>query len=236
MAKPINKQHSKTVHRLFTSMIGLQGVTLAASGTDMNITAAISGALGTASWHGTAVPMQKSTDVDTEGVRIAANQKLVITGVDDDTPLVDSSGAEIYGVLAESAGVFTLEFKTFTGGVAAAATLPAADYNFEVPYLFKLEDVPVDFAGGGNASRVGDDPKGGGRIVREIVAVTAANVVADLSFLPISGTVSLNVDGHVVEELRTAFSMTAKAITWVAANAYDLETTDIIVATYATYE
>lgn len=235
MAKPINKQHAKTIHRILTGFVGVNNETVAA-GNSYDISTGLDTALLTAGWHNNAVPNQVQADLDSDGVRITANTRLEVISSATLSPISDDEGREIFAVLSEAAGVYTLDFKVFDGANDIAVSVPAGDYNFVIPYAFKFEDFPIDAMISSSTSAVGDDPINvGGRQITELITVTATNTLADLTFTAIPGTLSLHVAGHMVSEVQTALSVAGKALTWTSdADSYDIETTDVVVAMYHT--
>ena len=228
-------QHAKTIEKLLLSYIYLNGVTIASS--TAVITAAATTALATGSTLGTSVPVQPSDEANgTDGIftgtmRLPVVDNSTLEGLTDDT-----TNNEVFGRVVEASGVYTLNLHTLTdAGVEQAAVVADGDITVGLPYLFKFVDFPSDAAVRFSAHQVGQDSAAsGGRIARELVAVSALNTLAALSQTPFDLTlVSCNIDGHLEDIAGGAFSVVGTAVTWLPVVAeYPLETTDKVIVGY----
>lgn len=219
------------------SPVGISGFT--AAGADDVVTSVITTALSTAGRGGVSVPVQVSTN-DSVGIITATNNRVEILNASTKERIADSNGAEVYGRLTESGGVYTLTYYSLSSGVETAYSMPSTSIDFFFNYCFDAARLPTDFAVTLPTKVINQDPAGrSGREYIERLTVSGLNTVSNLTKTPISGSLKLIVYGvtHTLSDSPTPFSVTGKAITWNASNAgYDLETVDNVVASYFTNE
>ena len=216
--------------------IGRMGViNFSASGLSDVVTTEITASAGT-----DGVPVQVGA-LTTEGfITTGANNKVLIFDTSSKQAIDDGLGNEVFGRLTEAAGVFTLTYFSLQSGVETAVTLPATSIDFFVNYNYSFKNLPNDILVRVHVTEVGEDPASqAGRPIRdEKLPVTATNVLTNLAFTPLAGSVSLFVNGvEAAEGASESFTRVAKVITWDPTDAkYDLETTDSVTAHYNTLE
>lgn len=217
---------------------------LSANGAATVITTQVTAALGTAGRGGSSVPVQVSAGEEGEGiVATGSNNRVEIWDNTTKEKISDFNGNEVYGRLTEATGTYTLTYYVLDGGTETAHSFASAtDIDFSFIYRFKFEDLPADFATSLTAANVYQDPggSGSGGSFREELTVSGTDTIGDLAKTPISGgSVVLYVNGKAESSVESPapFTVATKAITWSAANAgYNVETTDTVVAEYATNE
>lgn len=183
------KQDVQTIHKPEASFVRIENVAVAA-GNSIDVTAEITTALGTAGRNGTAVPVQPSANIDTEGVIVNApyNATLMFDSVSKEVTKNQGTGNERYAKLTEAGGVFTISFfSRDAAGAEQPDSAPASNYDFEFPYLFQAHNAPA-YAGISVTSRnVSQDPDGGGATAAERLTIVTDNVIPDAA-----GPVNLN--------------------------------------------
>ena len=201
----------------FDGDLYLSGLAMpATAAATFDITTAVTTAANTAGRNGTPVPVQVSTDIDTQG--------FVLTGIvqvsDSKTkPMADSNGNEIYGRLTQAAGVYTLSFYSMVSGVETAYTMAAsATFNVILGYRYDFRYLPPTATRSPLSVRVAQDPVGAGA-TREVVSVTAVNTLANLAGTP-NGLLQLHVNGQVFDvgtptsKVSRGVSFTGQTIKW----------------------
>jgi|GEM_PF-1859111 len=241
--KPQVLQHSKTIHRPLISYICMTGV----SSTKVEAVASLENTalnlmLNSAGRNGIAVPFQPSSDIDTEGLIVAAGENRVLVYESGSQNVLNdpTTGEEIYGRLVVSETGYSINYFILNDqGQEVAIDMNPGTYDYFMPYRFSFEKLPDDALIRVKSKRVNDDAAGsGGREVMEIIEIPTQNTPNPLSFLPIPGTfVWGHVDGHTVDSLPNGgFSVTQKDIAWNNTGSYDLETSDRFVVHYETYD
>ena len=232
---------AKQISKLLAAQIRVAG--FAASGSSNVVTTPITTALSTAGDGGVSVPLQVSASNGLGVVTSAPNNRIEIYDATSKAK-ISSAGFEVYGRLTEAAGVYTLSYFTLpSSGVEAAHTWGAStSIDFEFAYRFDFARFPTDAIVGITTRNVNQDAGGsaGERIFSEQLTVTATNTVSNLAKNPSSATIWLEVRGQVIDGFgggSAQFSVASKVVTWSAVNAeFALETTDRVVARYATTE
>jgi hypothetical protein len=232
---------AKQIDRILSAPIRLSSFSASAANTD-DITTDLTTALSTAGDGGVSVPLQVSTVISMLGVITSgANNRVEIWDSASKLKLIDASGNEVYGRITELGGAYSLKYYTIIAGVETARTFPSAlTIDFTVNYRFDLKRYPTDAGTMIGGKNVSDDPSSGsnGRAFGEKLTVTALNTVSNLAFLPSVGSaIQFAVNGQVFQPVAgSPISYVGKVGTWNAANAFDLETTDVVVVTYFTFE
>lgn len=208
------------------------------------VTTAISTALSTAGRLGGAVPVQITTNTETQGiVTTGANArseiKLTATGKKIDG---DGEGNEVYGRLTEAAGVYTLSYfyNDATGTEQTYTFASSENINFTICYRYRSDDIPVDALYGILSRDIQQDPGTSVFIpVDEVVTITGTNTFAALSQIPNPLTAfKLKVNGVPFDSLAgSPVSVAGTTITWTPAafgaqDAYNVTTDDRATAHY----
>lgn len=233
--------HPKQLDTHLTAPVVLTGIVVGSAIASSNITTPLTTALNTAGRNNTSVPVQVSSTIDTTGVALSARiGKIRVFDEATNEPPQASGGEEIYGVLTESGGVYTVTWNINDGaGGDQAENLPAATYTMVVGYNFSFEQLPNDALFAARSFAVGDDPTvagaAGESTTIEVLAVTALNTLAALSTAPNATPVALIINGIYYTELETGITQSGTSITWNATNmTFDLETTDRVIAVFRT--
>ena len=233
---------AKQISKLLAAQIRVAG--FAASGSSNVVTTPITSALSTAGDGGISVPLQVSASNGLGVVTTAPNNRIEIYDATSKAK-ISSAGFEVYGRLTEAAGVYTLSYLTLpSSGVEAAHTWGVStNIDFEFVYRFDFARFPTDAIVGITTRNVNQDAGGSAgieRIFSEQLTVTATNTVSNLAKNPSSTTLWLEVNGQIIDSFgggSAQFSVASKVVTWSAVNAgYAMETTDRVVARYATTE
>lgn len=240
MAQLIQK---KQIDWVSSASVFIQGFTTTAANAD-NVTATITSALSSAGRNGQAVPLQISTDEDTQGVISSGDFARI--DIEDATSKDkipgDNDNNEVYGRLTESTGTYTLSYFYRTdAGVETAYTFSSpTNINFFINYRFCAYNKPADAAIGVTARQISQDPGGNRqRMRRERLTVTATNTFTDLSNaisdptqleLVVNGVTYYNNTGEPV-------TLTGQTVGWNSAvfgtdKAWDVQTGDTVFAVY----
>lgn len=242
MAQLIQK---KQIDWVQSAPVLVQNFTTSATNSD-NVTATITTALSSAGRNGVAVPLQISTDEDTQGVIVGGDfaRIEIWNAANQDKIAGDDDNNEVYGRLTESTGTYTLSYYYLTdAGVETAYTFasPTA-INFSFNYRFCAYNVPADAAIGLITRQISQDP-GGNRqkMRRERLTVSATNTLSDLSVtiadptqleLVVNGVTYYNSTGEPV-------TLTGQTPGWNptafgAGKSWDVVTSDTVFAIYPT--
>lgn len=231
---------SKQIKKLMAGYVRVSAFSFPAASSGF-ITSALSTALSTAGFGGNSVPLANSTAENITGVITSGNNRVEIYKNSDKEKL-DYLGQEVYGRVTQSLGAYTLSLYSIQAGVETAYTSAALSLDFEVPYRFEFKDLPTDFAIAIKERNTNDDDNHGiaGRLYKELLVVSAPNIVSNLTFTPnFTYEVSLFVNGKEETNVGASppFTTAGKVITWSAVNAkYALATDDRVVAIYTTLE
>lgn len=213
----------------FDGTIGVTGFTTSSS-SSTDVTAAITAVLATAAKDGSSVPLQVASG-DTEGV-VTSSIVEIFDSATKDKILADNDGAEVYGKITESSGVYTLSyFFIDVNGVEQTYTMTGQVIDFGVQYRFSMANLPYDFA---LSQNVAQDANGGnpGNIIVETLIPTALNTIPNMTSIPvgfeIKTAIYATVNGH--DQLGEGLSVSAGgAVTAVPATiGYSIETSDIV--------
>ena len=206
-----------------------------ANGGSNDITTALTSALATAGYGGTAVTLQKSTAYNVDGVIATAPLNRVTIRVGGGE-VQDADGLEIYARITESTGTYTLTYYVNDAGTETAHSFGGAtSIDVFIPYRFTFGSYPTDttiavpgFDAAPNPAAITVPTA----YSEELTAGT--NTVTDLTYTP-TGAVTLVVDGVVFSSVASPapFTVSGKAITWSATNAkVSLDSNDTVVANY----
>ena len=232
---PQGKIHPEQLHWTIGFTAIVSGFTTGTSATSDVVTTALTNALVNLGRGGNNLPLQVSTNDDTQGVMTGV--LLPMQDINGNPITVESGGDnyEVYGKITEAAGVYTLSYYINVSGTETAATLDGVDISFGLAYCAYHYLVPKEGLIGNSFRVVAQDPSGGGgTFVDQVVSVTALNTLANLSAVPKIGTkVALLVNGVEADELSGGkFTRSGAALTWVPANGHPLYTTMRVVARY----
>ena len=240
MAQLIQK---KQIDWVSSAPVLVQGFTTTAASTD-NVTATITTALSSAGRNGVAVPLQISSDEDSQGVITLGDfaRIEIWDATNQDKIAGDTDNNEVYGRLTESTGTYTLSyyFLTDTGVETAYTFASPTDINFSFNYRFCAYNIPADAAIGLTSRQISQDPGGNRQKVRkERLTVSATNTLSNLS-LPIADGTQLELIVNGV----TYYNSTGEPVTltgqtpgWNPAafgtdKAWDILTSDSVFAVY----
>lgn len=228
---------AKQIAKPMLAWVGIAGFTTT-GGTSDTITSALTTALNTAGNGGASVPLQVGS-ASQEGVYTVTgfNVTDVFSGTTGQR-LTDSNGNDVYAKISNSGSSWTLSYFSAPGGTETAYTMPASTLiNFEVPYVFSFNDLPLTAITAMISRHIAPDlATFGFRLFSEALTVTAANTVSALTNAATAVVQQLIVNGVVYTSLGSSppFTVSGKAITWSAANAgFGLATTDDIKAVYS---
>ncbi len=217
------------------------------SGASSTITSSLTTALGTAGEGGLSVPLQVSASGSVVGVIVAApGNRVEVYDATTKDKIASAAGDEVYGRLTEAAGVYTLNYFTLPdSGTEVGYTFSSSRLiDFEFNYRFDFRRFPSDGFINIQTRNVSQDVAlFTGNLFAELITVTALNTLTNLSKTPaFSTTLFLFVNGIAYDTFggeNAAFSVNlgTRALTWNAVGAgFSLETTDRVIAQYATRE
>ena len=235
----------KQIKKTLAALIRISA--FSASGTSTVVTTPLTSALATAGDGSVSVPLQVSAS---NGLGVATTGTSNRIEIYDATSKqkIASAGNEVYGRLTEATGIYTLSYYTLPlSGVETAYTFAASTpIDFEFVYRFDFSRFPVDGIVGITTRNVSQDAAGaGGGLVQTVfseqLTVTAINTTSNLTKNPVNATTLwLEVNGQVIDSFgggSAQFTVATKIVTWSAVNAgFPLETTDRVIARYATTE
>ncbi len=226
----------KQIQKNLQAWVGIAGFT-ATGGPSDTITAALTTALGTAGNGGVSVPLQVGS-ASQMGVNTAIGFNItpVYVAGTKDVPL-DANGQEVYGKITNSGSAWTLSYFSVVAGTETAYTMAASSaVDFEVPYVFTFDLLPLTAITAATQRHVAPDPAAtSGRTQGDALTVTAANTVSALSRTYAGPWAILIVNGVTYTNFGPTppFSITGTAVTWSAANAgFALATTDEVKVIY----
>jgi hypothetical protein len=227
---------AKQIEKFLQGWVGIAGLATA-GGTSDTITTVLTTALNTAGNGGVSVPLQVGSNAQM-GVNTSTgfNTTPIYQGGSKDFYL-DANGQEVYGKITVSGSTWTLSYFSIVGTTETAFTMPAsAQVDFEVPYVFSFDALPMTAITSLVNRHIAPDPSANGqRFQPDVLTVTAANVVSALSRAYAGPYAMLIVNGVVYTNFGPAapFSVSGTAVTWSAANAgFPLATSDEVKAIY----
>jgi hypothetical protein len=151
--------------------------------------------------------------------------------------LIDANGNEVYGLLTQAAGVYTLALYSLVNGIETSfAPAAAVTIDFVPIYCYTFDHLDKNALLGGTARFVGQDPVGSQRTKAELLTVTGINTLSALSTPYVAGGEAwLHVNGDVTDMFApAAFTIVGTTVTWNQANAgFALAPGDRVVAKYA---
>lgn len=233
---------AKQIKKFQQAPVAVSGfVTASTAGTSDNITAALTSAVGTAGDGGAAVPLQVGALGASPQMGVQTTDGLNRTPIYSAATgqrLVDANGYEVYGKITYASAVFTLGYFSAPGGAEAAYTMPASSgITFLMPYIFDFVSFPATATMAVLEKFVASDQVAFAfRETQEVLTVTAANVLSNLSQAHNGLTCELFVNGVTASSAapNPDFTVSGKVITWSAANAgYALATSDVVKAKYS---
>ena len=226
---------AKQIFKLLSAMIGVAGFTTGTANND-TITAPLTTVLSTAGNGGTTVPMQvgSATQMGIGYGSAAANYIPIYLSGAQKTKAQDINGNDIYAKLSATN---VLTYFSAPGGVETAYTWPAATaIDFEVPYIFSFDALPIGALVGVTERHVAPDPKGAGmRFQNDVLVPTAVNTLPALSLVPngVSTFVFINGVRYLVGTGQ-GFTLVGQQITVVpAVLGFSVATTDDVEAVYS---
>lgn len=226
----------KQIQKNLQAWVGIASFATA-GGTSDTITTTLTTALSTAGNGGVSVPLQVGSAAQM-GVNTAAGFNVTpvyVAGTKD--VLLDASGQEVYGKITNSGSAWTLSYFSIVSGTETAYTIAAStSIDFEVPYVFTFELLPLTAITAAMQRHVAPDPSANaGRTQADALTVTATNTVSALSRAYAGPWAMLLVNGVTYTNFGPTppFSISGTAVTWSAANAgFALATTDEVKAIY----
>jgi len=223
---------AKQVSKFLIAPIYISGIAIAATSNSVSMTSALTTALA-----GLPVQVANSVPADPQGVVSAGNNIAAVWVTGSKSKLFTPAGDEVYARLTQAAGVYTASFFSLAAGVETAFTFVGASTVDVVPlYQYSFANLPAD-ALVTVPERYVDPSQAGGTRIREVLAVTAANVLAAVSQSPnVAKGVLLYVNGQIVDALggTPSFTVAGATVTWSSANnGYNLATTDRVVVDYS---
>lgn len=227
---------AKQINKLLQGWVGVLGLS-SAGGTSDTITTALTTALNTAGNGGVSVPLQVGSNAQM-GVNTSAgfNTTPIYQGGSKDVYL-DAAGQEVYGKLTNSGSTWTLSYFSIVGTTETAFAMPAsAAIDFEIPYVFTFDALPMTAITSLVNRHMAPDPSANGqRFQPDALTVTAANTLSALSRAYAGPYAALIVNGVTYTNFGASppFTVSGMAVTWNAANAgFALATTDEVKAIY----
>lgn len=215
---------------------GWVGITsFSANGGSNDVTSALTTALTTAGYGGSAVTLQNSTAYNVDGVIVASPLNRVPVRVSGGA-IQDADGLEIYARITEATGTYTLTYYVNDEGVQTAHSFGGATtVDVYIPYRYTFGSFPTDTAIAIPAFDVTPDPAQVTAPIAFSEELTAGtNTVTDLTNTPV-GAVELVVDGVSFSSVATPapFTISGTTITWSATNAkVSLDSSDTVIANY----
>lgn len=177
------KQDPQTIHLPLTAFVRVKAVPIAAAGTSVVITPQLTTALKTAARNGQEVPLQKSANEEGRGVAVGGEIISIYSSTTQRK--LDVGGIEVYGLLSEAAGVYTVTFKQVgTTGAIADVSVPIQNIDLEIPYRFDLHELPSNAITGLNTRNVFEEILSLFGIAQEELTTTAKNTIPALSQTP----------------------------------------------------
>lgn len=226
----------KQIQKNLQAWVGIAGFS-ATGGTSDTITTALTTALSTAGNGGVSVPLQVGSATQM-GVNTSAGFNVTpvyVAGTKD--VLLDANGQEVYGKIANSGSAWTLGYFSSVSGTETAYTVAASTLvDFEVPYVFTFDLLPLTAITAATQRHVAPDPAAtSGRTQADALTVTATNTVSALTRTYAGPWAMLLVNGVIYTNFGPTppFSVSGTAVTWSASNAgFALATTDDVKAIY----
>ncbi len=227
---------AKQITKFLQAWVGIAGFSTA-GGTSDTITTVLTSALNTAGSGGVSVPLQVGSATQM-GVSTTApfNVTAVFVAGTKDV-LLDGNGQEVYAKITNAGSAWTLSYFSVVGTAETAYAMAASTaIDFEVPYIFSLDALPVTAITGATQRHISPDPAAfAGRTQPDALTVTAANTLSALSKTYAGPWAILIVNGVQYTNFGSTppFSVSGTAVTWSAANAgFPLATTDEVKAIY----
>jgi len=228
-------EQAKQINKLLAGWVPLSNQTVS-SANSLNVTSALTTALSTAGNNSTSVPLNANGSSTAEGVITSSSTNEVpIYAYPAGTP-ISIAGAQVYGLITQSGGVYTVSFYTLVSGTQTAATLNQA-INLLIPYSFTFSDLPYTALLQQSDSNPGASA-GGSKVYNDIgVTCTATNTISNLTKTPADpNSVTLYVNGQALSA-GNSFSVSGQSVTLssgqISFNGYNITTTDNIFATYS---
>lgn len=227
---------SKQIKKFMAAFVGVAGFSTSAAASDI-VTGALTTVLATASNSGGAVPVRLG-GASMEGVSAFGTTfiPLFISGPEKDR-VSDASGNEVYGVLSLSGAVWTMNYYSAPNGVQTPYTFAAATtLDFEFPYVFSFENLPVTALIGVTERHIAPDIAERTRVQVEAITATALNTLPALSkpqqgslfTLRVNGvSIAVNFAGSGVSYAAGVFNVLPAVL------GYNIDTTDEVIAEYA---
>lgn len=226
----------KQIQKNLQAWVGIAGFT-AAGGSSDTITTVLTTALTTAGNGGASVPLQVGSATQM-GVNTAAGFNVTpVYAAGTKDVLLDSAGQEVYGKITNAGSAWTLSYFSVVSGTETAFTMPASTaIDFEVPYVFSFDLLPLTAITAALQRHVAPDPSANaGRTQADALTVTATNTLSALSRTYAGPWAMLLVNGVTYANFGPTppFSVSGTAVTWSAANAgFALATTDEVKVIY----
>ena len=220
------------------------GIGLTVTGLSVNASAAIATLLATAGRGAVSVPVQVSTSDNVIG--------LITTGVNRVTlrnsttkDQIRSGTEEVYGKLTQAASIYTISFFFNNAGVETAYSFSASTpVDFTVSYRFDAARLPTDALIAVSGTLLSTDLVGAGGgtpalLFTEPLTIATLNTLPPLSKTPFNANfvhLVINSATYFSTTPAPVFSISVKALTWIAANGFPLVVGADCVAIYSTIE
>lgn len=227
---------SKQIKKLFAGRVRIDGFTTSAASSDV-VTSELTTALTTAGYNGGSVALTPSTSETTAGViTTGGNNTVLIFDNATGLPVDDGSGNEVFGRLTELGSVYTLSYFSIVSGTETAYTFSSAtDIDFEFAYRYEFKDLPTDAILAVKARNINDDVPGAlGTLIIVGLTVTGLNTISNITQTGIDlNTVNFYVNGQAIKNGQGISTTTGGSVTVTPATlGYDIETTDIVTASF----
>lgn len=226
---------AKQITKLGSSYLKITGVTISASSSSLLITTLLTTACVVAN-----VTLKTAVNINSDGIIISSpyNKVELIDSVN--VTRITYLGSEVYGRITSDGSIYTLTLYSIQSGIETTYISPTnVTLTILLPYRFLFKDFNPDSAiiSKSLTSQL-DTAYKTGRHYKEELSVSVPNTISNLTFKPTPGTdVSLFVNGKEESGYgpNRSFTVTNTAIAWDnVMTGYDLDTADIITASYNT--
>lgn len=235
----VRKQDAQTLHLPMTGFVRVNSIPIVGSVNSLNITTQLTTALASAARNSRPVPLQRSANEEGRGVVMSGEIISIYSSTTQRKTQLN--GIEVFGILSEAAGVYTLTFRQISdlGGITDVL-LDSQNISIEVPYRFDIHELPSNAITALSDRNVYQDVENRFEVVQEDVIIVTKNTIPVLSQEPVlNGAVWIEYRGFTMSNSPTANIITVdvptRTLTFDAVIAgYDLHAGELITIYYTT--
>lgn len=196
----------KEIDAKFVAGIGMTGLAIPNT-SSLAITSQLTTRLLTAGRGGGAVRLNPSNNPEVDGVVVDTARNIVrVVATNGQDILAPATGRLVYGRITESAGSYTLAFRTWDGTTEAAYAVNQT-VNIKLPYNYLLKDIPetaffdTEVFGGLSSLPAGSLVGGRGIDVNSVGGVATIISQPDTANLTDAATIAWDLANHTIAKV-----------------------------------